>query len=141
MIRRPIPEAREYASPRPEKKAPSSAVLAQISNSMPTFFNSIKTPNQVDFVAPDARIDHPDYVCFSQRIKESRFYLVALETKSFLNHVLNNNAETLSNVVTGLGNFVSKINSCLSKIPINSEISESFKRGLMAHVLLKIHPM
>jgi hypothetical protein len=95
----------------------------------------------MDVIAADVRVHDPDYAGFSQRIAESRFYLVALETKSFLNHVLSNNADRLSNVITGLGNFVLKINACLSKIPISSEISESFKRGLMTHVLLKIHPM
>ena len=136
MIRRPIPESREQES-RTDKKEPT--MLKQISNSMPTFFN--KLPNQMDVLTQDLRIQSSDYACYCQRVSESRFYLVALETKSFLNQVIYNNAEKLSNVITGLGNFVSKINGIIAKIPFNAEIADSFKRGLMSHVLLKIHPM
>ena len=133
MIRRPIPEAKDNDF-RSDKK--ESSVLKQISSSMPTFFNKSNVP--IDVLASDGRINDSDYKCYSQRITESKFYLVALETRSFLNQVLLS-SDKLANIITGMGNFISKIDSCISRIPVNPEILDLFKEGLLSHVLLKIH--
>ena len=149
LIKRPIPPPEVAPNALAQKSNDPYAIIQQISTSITSSIGifgraDLIPPAQADVLVPDPKyLSNPDYAQYAKWIKDSRFYIVALEAGRFLtDEVKFNFLDALCDALAGI---IKKLGVSCEHVgrthDLEHEALESFERGLVHHICLRLHSL